>query len=350
MIATRKNAIVFLGAWFDACALWRLYIPHLSMPGSGFYIFAGRQGPNFNLIGGYDICVVQRCCTEPQFNFIHMVRSLGIKLVYDIDDDVFDLPEYNPAHKALMAQRDGFLACMRSVDVISVSTKTLAKVVRKNVRAPFNVHTGKEIPILVAENRIDTRMFVSPIPRTGSGPVLIGWAGSSSHIGDLALVQGALLDAATIPEVKIQFRGCELAKDDPLAVLPNYEFKYWTPVAQYGGRMPLWDWDIALAPVTDHPFNASKSCLKMVEAGYCGIPCLASYVRPYEEFCQYDNALQWLLCASPSSWQRKLRELVHDSARRLDLGIRMRKVVEEHYSLDKPHEGWEAVFQAARNI
>lgn len=344
---TRTNSVVFLGAWFDACALWRMYIPHLSMPGSGFYIFAGKQGPNFNLVAGNDICVVQRACTEPQYQFIQMAAGLGIKIIYDVDDDVFDLPEFNPAHKILTAHKEGFLACMRSVDVITVSTKTLAKVIRKNVKFMVNVRTHKEIPIIVAENRIDTRMFTPSLQRKANGTVTVGWAGSSSHIGDLAIIQPALLGVADIPEVKIQFRGCEVKPEDPLASLSNFEFKYWTPVAEYASRMPLWPWDIALAVTTDHEFNRSKSAIKMVEAGYCGIPCLASWVQPYEEFVSHDKELEWLLCASTSSWAKKLRVLINSPDLRQYLGLRMRNVVDKYYSFNKPHEGWEAAFKAA---
>lgn len=343
----RTNSVVFLGAWFDACALWRMYIPHLSLPGSGFFIFAGKQGPNFNLIAGNDICVVQRACTEPQFQFIHTAASLGIKIVYDLDDQIFDLPEYNPAHRVLTAHREGFMMCMRSVDCITTSTKTLAKEVRKNVKFLVNIRTHKEIPIIVVENRIDTRMF-TPVPkRMNNGHVTVGWAGSSSHIGDLAIIQPALLDIAKEPGVKIQFRGCELDPKDPLMALPNFEFKYWSPVAEYASRMPLWPWDIALAATTHHPFNQSKSCIKMIEAGYCGIPCLASWVRPYEEFVHHDPELEWLLCAGASSWAKKLRVLINEPTRREELGQRMRAVVNQHYSFNKPHEGWEAAFKAA---
>lgn len=352
MSLTRPNSVVFLGAWFDACALWRMYIPHLSMTGSGFFIFAGQEGPNFNLIAGHDICVVQRCCTEQQFRFINIAAQLGLKIVYDLDDDVFDLPEYNPAHKVLGQHKEGFLACMRNVDVITVSTKTLAKIVRKNVKFMVNVRTGKEIPIIVAENRIDTRFFVTPVlPREKAirrKTVRIGWAGSSSHIGDLGLVQEALMELAPHPHVQIQFRGCELPPEHSLWTLSNFQFKYWTPVCEYGARMPLWDWDIALAPVTDHPFNNSKSCIKMIEAAYCGIPCLASWIRPYEEFVQHDTELKWLLCAGAGAWALKLRALVNDIALRDHMGERMRQVALKHYSFATEHTGWQQAFEAAR--
>src|ERR1035438_3438566 len=128
----RKDSICWLGAWSDACALWRISLPHLNTPGSGFFIFAAR--PDFNQIAGYDIVVVQRCCTKPQYDFINTCASLGHKIIYDLDDDVFDIPPSNPAHGILGQMREGFITCVRTCDVVTVSTRMLAKAVRKNVK------------------------------------------------------------------------------------------------------------------------------------------------------------------------------------------------------------------------
>lgn len=340
----RKDAVVWLGAWLDACCLWRLYMPHLSMPGSKFFIFAQR--PDFNVIAGNDICVVQRCCTQGQFNFIQTAAQLDMRIVYDLDDNVWELPTYNPAHGPLTQAREGFKACIRMVDVVSVSTKTLAMAVRKHVKFMTNIRTGKEIPIIVAENRMEERMFIPPVRREG---LVVGWAGSSSHVGDLSIVEEALLKCSEeIPEMEVEFRGCELAGDSPLLQLKNFTHKLWTPVPEFGARMPLWGWTIALAPVTEHVFNDSKSCIKMLEAAYSKIPCLASWVRPYDEMCSHDKELKWLLCPGPSAWYTKLRALLNDEAMRKHYGERLYAVAKQYYSFDKPHEGWGEVFKTAR--
>ena len=321
-------------------------MPHLAMPGSVFYCLA--QKPDYNAIAMNDVCVVQRCCTKGQYEFLQVVSQLGLKIVYDLDDNVWELPDYNPAANVLNANREGFNACIRMVDVVSVSTRTLAKAVRKHVKFMVHAHTGKEIPIMVAENRIYEDMFVDPVQPEG---LVVGWAGSSSHIGDLGLVEEALVSVGTeFPTTVVEFRGCEPAADSRFLKLPNFRFKMWTPVAEYGARMPLWGWSIALAPVTDHDFNASKSCIKMIEAAYCGIPCLASWVQPYDEFCSWDKELRWLLCAGSSNWTKKLRELVCDEARRVDLGRRMKKVMAERYSWNREHEGWAQVMAVARGL
>lgn len=341
----RKNAVVFLGANIDACSLWRMFFPHYNLPGSSFFCFAGK--PDFNVISMMDVAVVQRCCTQPQFEFLKTARALGLRIIYDLDDNVWDLPEYNPAHKMFMAYRSGFNACISGVDLITVSTHHLRKEVKRHCRNIKNIFTGKDIPIVICENKIDERFFAEP---SYNERLTVGWQGSSSHIGDLVLMEEAMRKiAAQHPDVDFEFRGCD--PPPSLRMMKNVTHKMWMPVAEYSARMPKFGWHIATAPLTDHPFNESKSCIKMVEAGYCRIPCLASWVKPYVEFCEHDPELSWLLCAGPSAWYPKLRELIHDSARREFLGKRMYDCVRNHYSFAlQPHEGWRTAVDMVREI
>ena len=293
-----------------------------------------------------DVVVVQRCCTQPQFEFLKTARALGMKIIYDLDDDVWDLPEYNPAHQIFMAYRQGFNVCIQGVDMVTVSTHFLRKQVKKQVRNLVNMFTKKDIPIVLCENKIDPRFMATPVY---NDKLTVGWQGSSSHVGDLVIMQDAIKTLAhENPDIDFEFRGCD--PPESLRMLRNVTHKMWMPVAQYFRRMPKFGWHIALAPLTDHEFNNSKSPIKMTEAGWCKIPCLASWCRPYAEFCDKDPELKWLLCAGPSAWLPKLRDLIHDEARRKFLGERMYNVVTEHYSFATGNDGWRTAIDMVRAI
>lgn len=340
----RNGAVVFLGAWLDACALWRLWMPHVNLPGSSFFVF--RQQVDFSKIAGNDICVVQRCCTKPQFEFLKVLRQLHLKVIYDLDDNMWQIPEFNPAAKILGQYREGFAACMQWTDLVTVSTKQLAQVVRKYTKGLVNPATGKAIPVVVTENRMDCRLFSAPKRIDG---LIVGWAGSSSHAGDLEVMYDGLKECiAEFPEVTFQFRGMEPAKE--MRQYGNVQFRLWTPVPEFCLRMPQWGWTVALAPLVDHEFNSSKSCIKMMEAAWCKVPCLASWVDPYDRFTSYDPELRWLLCAGRSNWAPKIRELINDKARRDDLGVRAYNVLRKYYSYDEPHAGWKQALDMVRAI
>jgi glycosyltransferase involved in cell wall biosynthesis len=362
----RDNAVVFLGSGMDACALWRLWLPQYNFPGSSFFLF--RDKPDFSVIAGNDICVVQRLCTQQQWEFLQVVKSLGLKIIYDLDDDMWNVPEKNPAYNALMFYKKGFIECMKACDAITVSTRHLAKVVTKQIekaqrdlkneceqalfqgkidQEKYNLMAARylrHIPVFVVENRLDEKIFAPPTLKKRD-KLTVGWAGSSSHIGDLEIVLEGLKEVAEEePGVDFQFRGLE----PPVALrtLPNVVFKLWTPVSEFVSRMPNWNWDIALAPLEDHAFNESKSSIKILESAHCRVPTLVSWVAQYDRFCSYDPELRWLLCAGRNQWAPKIRELIHDEARRVDLGERAYQVMRKYYSYIGEHEQWRAVFQA----
>lgn len=336
----RDNAIVFLASGLDACAMWRLWQPHQNMPGSSFFCF--RQQVNFNFVTGADIVVVQRLCTQPQWEFISVCKKLGLKVVYDLDDNMWEVPQTNPAYNSLMQYKMGFIECMKIVDAITVSTKNLSRVVAKHIRT----YIQRDLPVYVVENRMDERLYSAPRPPREK--VIVGWAGSSSHVGDLRIaLPGLLQTAAENPDVTFQFRGLEPPQE--LKHLPNVDFKLWTPVAEFVARMPQWGWSIGLAPLEEHPFNESKSCIKLLESAYCRVPCLASWLEPYDYFTSFDPELRWLLCAGKSNWAPKIRELIHDEARRKELGERAYRVLQNHLSYGRPHEGWEKVLADVRS-
>lgn len=339
----RKSSVAFLGGALDACCLWRTYMPHVATPGSSFYLFLDK--PKFELFVSQDAVVVQRCCLQQQLEFIKTCSALGLKVVYDLDDNIWNVPKYNPAYHILETVKEGFTSCIKMADVVTVSTKVLEKEVRRHVKEMINVR-GKAIPIVICENKIVDGTFAAPVlPRE---QVIVGWQGSSSHLGDLDLIHSAVAAVSKEnPDTVFQFRGCDIPDYNPLRKASNYEWRLWLPVAEYAMRMPTWGWSIALAPVSEHPFNDSKSAIKMVEAGYCSTPCLASHMRPYWEFCSHHKDLEWLLCTVSSQWTSKLRELVNDKARREYLGTLCKQVVTEHYTWteEKGHEGWDKVYQ-----
>jgi glycosyltransferase involved in cell wall biosynthesis len=84
------------------------------------------------------------------------------------------------------------------------------------------------------------------------------------------------------------------------------------------------DYDIMLAPLRAHPFNRSKSPLRVLEAAMLGIPVVASDYGPYAEFVQHGET--GLLAKSEHEWGKHLRALVEDEAMRTEMGAAARRL------------------------
>lgn len=334
--------VAYLPAWLDGCALYRMWLPHLHTPGSKF-VFS-PQRIRLDEFADANICVVQRQCTQPNYEALKMIKNSGSKIIYDLDDDLWSLPASNPAKDAFVRMRDGFGICAEVCDAVTVSTKILASAVRTAL-------PKLKLPIFVVRNAVDFALFNNTecdcVQKEREDKVVVGWGGSNTHAGDIVYAWGALEELIEEEEnLYLEFVG--MAPPKRIEKHPRVRVRQWVPVAQYGARLKTWGWDVVLAPLDANRFNRSKSNIKFLEAGAIGAVALGSPVQPYNEFCAHASELQWLLCSSKRDWKIKIKELIHNPALRVSLAKKIRDVTEQHFSVDRVVETeWKAAFEGA---
>jgi glycosyltransferase involved in cell wall biosynthesis len=161
------------------CAYIRLLQPlHHPAVGGDFDVVLADANEALNYCA--DIVVTQRYAVggpEAIDALIRHCREQNIALLYDLDDDLRQIPRDHP-DAALLRPR-----LVREADAVWVSTPALANAmrgVRQNAR--------------VVENGIDERLWLSgapPIPPR-EGPVRVLFMGTMTHDADFAVVQTAL--------------------------------------------------------------------------------------------------------------------------------------------------------------
>lgn len=313
-----RNNLSFAPAGIDACALWRMWMPHLNIPHSRFLFTEGA--PDINAMSECDIVVVQRLMMEGNVQFLNVARAHGLKIIYDLDDNVWNLPASNPAAHFFHREESvkGLEACAQYADAITVSTKELQQVVRHQWSWMKNTTTGKSIEIIHIDNAIDFKLFQPPVLPRDEDKIVIGWAGSNTHGGDVKLVWELLpYILEKYPNVFLEFVG--QACPEKIKFHERVFQRPWIHVSEFHARFATWNWDIALAPLQQHKFNRSKSSIKMQEAGALSTPCLAQDIAPYKYFCSFSKSLDWLLC-DDWDWEKKLCTLIEDKSFRKDIG------------------------------
>lgn len=333
-------SMCFNPAGIDACALWRMFMPHINIPNSSFQFTQGI--PPINQLAENDAIVVQRLMTENNIEFLRQAREFGLRIIYDLDDNLWNLPAANPAY-AIFRQKqylDGIDACIEWADVVTVSTKELKRVVEYRYGGTKNIASGLPIKIMHIDNAVDLNLF-QPISKLtkDEDKIILGWGGSNTHNADLAHFWRIIPDLLSkYPNLFVEFAGSAPPRN--LAIHDRVSVRPWVHVSEYHARFATWNWDIVVAPLEEHKFNKSKSCIKMIEAGVISKPCLAQDIAPYEYFASFDKDLKWLLC-SDSQWHRKLEALIEDRALREDLGDAMRENVEENFNITRTVSQWE---------
>ncbi len=359
------------------------------------------------------VVIVQRQASIHNLRAMQVFHKFGLKIIYDLDDNLWSLPHGNPAKREFEAHQEGFAMCSREADLLTVSTQGL------KTAAGMALPTDKEI--LIIPNAIDFKLFNKKEIERDDNLVVIGWGGSNTHNDDvkdvfnllpkvLSKCPQAVMEVVGAPPMKeatqsvkvlkilereeeIQVKDSKVKKMMPYALLiedvktgqreevpwrefknvnkallgkvmtrqvlvqgdlakhPQYRFKLWSPIREYHNRFSSWAWDIAIAPLEDYRFNKSKSAIKMLEAASQQVPCLVSDVQPYAEFCALGgDDLKWLLCSKIEEWESKLIALIQEPARRQHLGMKMYEVAKKYFDIEVVRNNWQHAFSEALKV
>lgn len=288
------------------------------------------------------VAVVQRQYSQVNFEAIQLLKKMKMKIVYDLDDDMWSVPSYNPAHKLLRQLLPGFHNCASRCDMITVSTEHLRLMVQREM--------GKDgPPVMSVENSLDFDWF-HPLPqefkKAKNGKVVVGWAGTNTHSGDVKKVFDlipALMEE--LPEMQFELVGLPMP-DNWAKVADRVRVRDYIPVAEFANYWSSWQWDVALAPLERNQFNLSKSSIKMLEAAALKIPCVASNFAAYGKFGNYSSLLRKTVMAdSQSDWKKMIRNLVKSGELRSEVGAEMQLVGREHYDIRDRINRWSEIFQ-----
>lgn len=330
-VASRVPKAAFLPANIDACALYRMFLPHLHIPESMFRFRSDRL--NIAELEEYEVVVVQRQVTEANLKAMQLMKRAGKRLIYDLDDNMWNLPASNPAAKVFKMMQEGFAICAKEAHVLTVSTQSLKSAVRTAI-------PGLKAEILITPNGVDFDLFRPSMLERDDDKVILGWGGSNTHSADIAEVWALLPDLLKRHEnLYMEFIGM-----NPPPEIVGHErvtHRTWVPVGEWASRFSSWSWDISMAPLEDNRFNRAKSCIKGLEAAAVGIPCLMSNVTPYHELCALgDPELMWLLCDTKYQWKAKLEELVTNAPLRKKMADLLLKPSKQHFDMERTKNNW----------
>jgi GT2 family glycosyltransferase len=187
----------------------------------------------------------------------------GAKVVLEFDDYLPNIPTRSVYRKkASQGWTRKMRRAIEQVDWLVVSTPVLAQ-----EYAEFHED------IRVALNGLPPEWWGGLECRRRTGRKMrVGWAGGISHTGDLAEIRSVVKDLQG--EVEWVFMGM---KPDDVAC----EFHPGVPIDQYPAKLAALNLDLAVVPLELNQFNRSKSNLRLLELGACGVPVICTDIDPY---------------------------------------------------------------------
>ncbi|CAI8814576.1 O-antigen biosynthesis protein [Pseudomonas donghuensis] len=273
--------------------------------------------PNTIALGRHqpDVMILQ-CRYMPRSleDFERIKRFSNARRIYEIDDYIIDVPKKNaharhmPGNMREMVSR-GIAMCDRVV----VSTAPLADALSSMH------HDIRVVPNMLASHLwsgLKSRRQTSIKPR-------VGWAGGTSHRGDLELIADVV--KALADEVDWVFFG--MCPD----LLRPYikEFHSGIALAYYPQKLAGLNLDLAVAPLESNLFNDCKSNLRLLEYGACGFPVVCADTKAYQGYLPCTRVLG----NSPQAWLEAIRMHLADPQASYRMGDELREVVLRDYVL-----------------
>lgn len=268
-----------------------------------------------------DAIVFQRQINEEQVRLMALyARNTKAFRVYELDDLITNIQLRNRSRRdfqdADLVKR--FRQALDTCDRMVVATETLAEEYRK-----FNAD------IRVVPNYVEQAKWGGLLPkrRRGRKP-RVGWAGSNSHEGDLAIV--AEVVKALADEVEWVFFGlC------PEGVRPLVEYHSGVPVEHFPVKLASLDLDLAIAPLEDVPFNHAKSHLKLLEYGILGYPVICTDITPYRGDYPVTRVK-----SRQKDWVAAIREHISDMDELARRGDVLRDYIKANWLLEDHADSW----------
>jgi glycosyltransferase involved in cell wall biosynthesis/GT2 family glycosyltransferase/SAM-dependent methyltransferase len=240
-------------------------------------------------------------------------------IIYTLDDLINDLDKTNPFRKNIPPNaRSRFKYALSKCDRLVLSTEFLADTYR---------HFIDDIKVVPNRLQKDVWVPLKSKKRTSLKP-RVGWAGGSTHEGDLILLKEII--EQTRDEVDWVFFGMCPEEIRPLLA----EFHDLVPIEQYPAYLASLNLDIAVAPLATTPFNQGKSNLRLLEYGALGIPVVCTDIDPYQNSpaCRVKN--------TTNAWVAALRERIYDADAREIEGNAMREWLYQSYILEEHLDDW----------
>lgn len=319
-----------------ACWYYRIHLPmiHLARHNKEKYniTIAGAIGKDH--IGKYNLAILQRQYKFEVLEPILEMKRTGTKLIYEIDDDLFHVPEWNPAHEILGARKtqDGIKHFLSQVNAMFVTTEAL-----KKAYEDYCEH------IYVLPNSLDYS-FLFPSEDYNTKLPVVCWQGSMTHERDVAIAQKGFEQLAQDKDLIFKmWCGFDRETKNPIFDIPGAQTLPLVPFEgffQMFGQVGVY---IGVAPLAANQFNKGKSNLKFLEYTAYNAVTVASNFGPYKD--TIEDGITGILVSDNRDWYDKVREVLDDSDLYMSILNNAKQFVTENYDINKNYTYWQTAIE-----
>jgi hypothetical protein len=288
---------------------------------------------------GFHIAVFKIVMDRQVIKQIEIAKSLGQKIVADVDDFYEGLDESNLAYKATDPEknkgrnREHYQKIILSADLVTVTTPFL-----------YEWYSQRHPNVMMIRNGVLPEQFYKK-PVSREKPV-IGWVGAIPwRSNDVETLRDWLPDF--LEEHDLKFHHSGVAPGAPL-----FHDIVGIPVERmsYSGMQPITDYsfmfppiDIGIVPLSDIPFNHAKSTIKGLEYAAANVPFVAQGLPEYARLSEMGVGR---VANTPDEWRREMTALLDYKVRKREAATNYANMLRDHTIRSREPEWQEMVVRA----
>jgi glycosyltransferase involved in cell wall biosynthesis len=289
-------------------------------------------------IHGFDIVVLKLIMHKKVADFMEKAKSLGQKIIVDIDDHFHGLSESNRAYQATDPEknpeqnREHYFSIIENSDAIITSTPFL-----------HEFHSKRHGDVRMVRNGIDAERWSHRKDR-GSRQPTVGWVGATPwRSNDLESISPFL--GKILTDNKMKFHHSGHTKNAPLA---HEQLDLNPRICSVEGMRPILEYpkmfekiDIGIVPLSDVPFNYAKSYIKGLEYAAAGVPFIASATPEYVFLANHGVGR---VARNGDEWGMHISELSSPKNRKTDIERNSENI--KSFTMRQTGESWNSVFSS----
>lgn len=225
------------------------------------------------LLMNADGVFIQRPFNDQHYTIVEMAKDLNLKLWVDYDDDLFQVPTDNPAHKIYNESKiqKNVAKIIAMADHVSVTTEHLKKQFQSGA-------TTLNRNITVVPNAYDFDLFPYRSEELAPRQKIVMWRGSATHHRDVMSCAEAIVSLSKVPNYSDwlwRMIGDNLWFVTDYMPHKNVVWSNALDTIKYQKHI----YDIApkaiIVPLHDSSFNKSKSNIAWIEGTFAGAVTIA---------------------------------------------------------------------------
>ncbi|MFM8443024.1 MAG: glycosyltransferase [Methylococcus sp.] len=310
------------------------------------------------------------CRIPATFNEILLfsyARSLGIPIIYDIDDLIFDAEAFPPPlstyagtidedlHRHLAMDNPFFKTALQLADHCIASTSPLADEIRKHIKPDVQVSVlpnllSQEVYYLAQSHAcrqigLTKNQAIADSTRT---TIFYGSATKAHKQCFYEVCLPALFDILNqYPHVDLHLVG--YFDDLPVKLLEAKRIVLLEPTSNYLDYLQLLKKaDISIAVLERSRATDCKSEIKWLEAASFAIPSIVSPTASYQLALENDNTV--LFAETTEEWFEQCSRLIEDAALREQIGLNARELAFQNFNPRVGQDILSGIFGSLRQV